>query len=55
MAHPWGNSIGPLALGANNDLPRASRNNFPKFNCDGTTSIEQQLSAFHKAYGVVNP
>ena len=55
MAQPWGNAIGPLALAANNDLPRASRKNFPRFNGDGTTSAEQHSSAFHKACGVVNP
>ena len=55
MAQPCGNAIGPLSLGANNDLLRALRKNFPKFNGDGTNSIEQHLSAFHKACGVVNP
>lgn len=55
MAQPWGNVIGPLSLGANNDLPRASRKKFPRFNWDVSTNIEQDLSAFHKACGVVNP
>ena len=55
MTQPWGNAIGPLSLGANNDLRRVSRKNFPRFNGDGSTSIEQHLSAFHKVCGVVNP
>ena len=55
MTQPWGNAIDPLTLGDNNDLPRASRNNFPRLNGDGSTSIEQDLGDFHKACGVINP
>ena len=55
MTLPWGNAIGPFTLGENNDLPRASRKNFPRFNGDGTTFAEQHLSSFHKSCGVVNP
>lgn len=52
---PWGNAIGPLTLVANNDFPRESREKIPRFNGDGTISVEQHLNAFHKACGVVNP
>lgn len=55
MVVPWGNAIRPLNLAANHDLPKASRKNFPRFNGDGTVSIEKNMSAFHKACGVVNP
>ena len=40
MAQPWGNAIGPLSLRDNNGLSRESMKKFPKFNGDGTTSIE---------------
>ena len=40
MVVPWGNVIGPLNLGENNDLPRASRKNFQRFSSDGLVSIE---------------
>ena len=51
----WGNAIGPITLGENTDMPRASRNNFPKFIGDDTIYAEQHLSSFHKACGVGNP
>lgn len=54
MTVSWVNAIGPLNLVANNDFPRESRKKYPRFNGDGTISTEQHLSAFHKAYGVVN-
>ena len=55
MEQPRGNAIGPLAFRDNNVLPRASRKNFPRFNGDGSTYVEQHLTIFHKAFGAVNP
>lgn len=55
MAIPWGNAIGPLQLGANNDLPRASQKNFPKFNGDGKISVDEHIAAFFIACSNINP
>jgi hypothetical protein len=55
MVVPWGNVIGLLNHGANNDFPRASRIFFPRFIGDGIIFVEKNLSYFHKACGVVNP
>lgn len=55
MVVPWGNTISPLNLAENYDLPTTSRKNFPRFNGDGTITVEQHLRAFHKACGMVNP
>lgn len=55
MVVPWGNAISPLQLGANNELPRASRKNFPKFNRDGKVSVDKHIATFFVACSIVNP
>lgn len=46
MAMAWGNDNFPLWLDANNDLPRASQKNFPKFNGNGKISTNDQIASF---------
>lgn len=49
------NVIGPLWLATNNDLPRASRKNFPKFNGDGKVSFDEHITTFFVEYNIVFP
>lgn len=55
MAIHWGNSIGPLFLAANDDLPRASHNFFTKFNGYGKVSANEHIAAFFAACSVIFP
>lgn len=55
MVVPWGNTIKPLQLGANNNLPQDSWKNFPKFNGDGKVSADEHITTFFAACNIVNP
>ena len=55
MVVPWGDAIGPLQLAANNDLPKASQKNFPKFNGDGKVSADDNIMAFFSICSIVFP
>lgn len=51
---PWVDNIGPLALGANHELPKGSRKHFPRFQGDGSQHPDDHLSAFSTACAVLH-
>ncbi|XP_059078063.1 uncharacterized protein LOC131876637 [Cryptomeria japonica] len=53
MAQPWGAAVGPPALVAHNPLPKGAKDVLPKYKGDGKVSVEEHLSSFNVAIGIL--